>query len=239
MHTGGYVMRKFWRVGLVLVIALGACSDKKAEQAAALKQEIQDTLAKASASGGQKLFTYGEVAVAPDGDAFAVTVDKVAVTVPDTAPLDLGKIGFKVTPEGDDIRKFSDVSVPQTIVVKGADGKEEGKATLALGHANGSWSKKMTQLLEADILLKNLEVTQASSGDKLIASDVAYQLQSKDGGQGIFDQQANVGSKLMSIAGKDGQIAIADFKITSDVGGAKLAERAETLRETARLNHTP
>jgi len=85
-------MRKFWRIGLILVIGLAACGDKKAEQAKALQQEMQDMLAKAASS---KMFTYGDVAVTPDGDAFAVTVDKVAVTLPEVSPIDLGKIGFK------------------------------------------------------------------------------------------------------------------------------------------------
>jgi hypothetical protein len=217
-------MRKFWPIGLVMLVALAACGDKKAEQATALKQEVQDLLAKAAGSGDKKIISFGEVAVAPDGDAFAVTIDKFAVTAPDAAPLDLGKIGFKLTPDGDDIRKFSDLSLPAAVSFKGTDGKETLKLALALDHGNGSWSKKLGQMLTADVLLKNLEVTQPSSGDKMIASDVAYQLQTKDNGQGVFDQEASIGSKLMSISDKDGQVAIADLKGSSNVGGAKLTE---------------
>jgi len=216
-------MRKLWRIGLVLVIGLAACSDKKAEQAAALKQEVQDILGKMAGSGTQKTLTYGDVTVTPDGDAYAVTVDKVAVTVPDEAPIDLGKIGFKLTPDGDDIRKFSNLTLPQALAFKAPDGKEV-RATLAVDHINGSWSKSMSQLLNVDALLKNLEVDEPSSGSKLIASDVFYQLQSKDNGQGIFDQEASGGTKLMTVGDKDGQIAIADFKASSNVGSVKLAE---------------
>ena len=32
-------MNKYWRFGLVLLVAVAACSDKKAEQATALKAE--------------------------------------------------------------------------------------------------------------------------------------------------------------------------------------------------------
>ena len=34
-------MNKYWRIGLVLLVALAACGDKKAETAAALKTEIE------------------------------------------------------------------------------------------------------------------------------------------------------------------------------------------------------
>jgi hypothetical protein len=213
-------MRKFWRIGLILVIGLAACGDKKAEQAKALQQEMQDMLAKAASS---KMFTYGDVAVTPDGDAFAVTVDKVAVTFPEVSPIDLGKIGFKLTPDGDDIRKFSDLTWPQSVTVKDTDGKEV-KITTAIDHASGSWSKKMGEILSADILLKSLEASEPTSGSKLSASDVLYQVQSKDNGQGIYDQSGTLGAKLLTISDKDGQFSVADFKLASAVGGAKLAE---------------
>ena len=213
-------MRKFWRIGLILVIGLSACGDKKAEQAKALQQEMQDMLAKAASS---KMFTYGDVAVTPDGDAFAVTVDKVAVTLPEVSPIDLGKIGFKLTPDGDDIRKFSDLTWPQSVTVKDTDGKEV-KITTAIDHASGTWSKKLGELLSADILLKSLEASEPTSGSKLSASDVLYQVQSKDNGQGIYDQSGTLGAKLLTISDKDGQFSVADFKLASAVGGAKLAE---------------
>ena len=171
-------MRKFRQFGLILVIGLLACGDTKADQAQVLQQEMQDMLAKA-ASG--KMFTYGDVAVTPDGDAFAVTIDKVALALPEVSPIDLGKIGFKLTPDGDDIRKFSDVTWPESVTLKDTDGKEV-KITTALDHATGSWSKKLGQLMTADILLKGLEASEPSSGSQLAASDIVYQVQSKDDG---------------------------------------------------------
>ena len=48
-QSPGENMRKFWRIGLILVIGLSACGDKKAEQAKTLQQEMQDMLAKAAA----------------------------------------------------------------------------------------------------------------------------------------------------------------------------------------------
>src|SRR5262245_12404225 len=228
-------MTRVWRIAILLLVGLAACSDKKAEQATALKQEIVDLLTKAAGDGKQKFITYGEVAVTPNGDAFTVSIDKLAVTAPDSKPIDVGTIGFKLTPEGDDIRRFSEISLPQTIVFKGSDGKEEAKATLAIDHGSGNWSKKMGQLLSADVLLKNFELTQTAKADKVSAADVSYQLQSKDNGQGVFDQQASVGSKLITISDKDGQVAIADFKGSSNVGSAKLAELMALRAEWQKL----
>ena len=215
-------MRKFWRIGLILVIGLSACGDKKAEQAKTLQEEMQ----RHAGQGGQhssKMFTYGDVTVTPDGDAFAVTVDKVAITIPEVSPIDLGKVSFKVTPDGDDIRKFSDLTWPQSLTLKDTDGKEV-KITTAIDHATGSWSKKLGQLMSADILLKSLEANEPTSASKLAASDVLYQLQSKDNGQGIYDQSGTGGVKLLTVSDKDGQFSVADLKLDSAIGGAKLAE---------------
>ena len=97
-------MKSYWRFGLILLVVLVACSDKKAEQAASLKTEIEAQLAKA-AGPDKKMLTYGDVTVTPgDGDAYNVTIDKVTVTAPDIQPIDFGKIAFKVTPDGDDMR---------------------------------------------------------------------------------------------------------------------------------------
>ncbi len=116
------------------------------------------------------MFTYGDVAVTPDGDAFAVTVDKVSVTIPEINPIDLGKIGFKLTPDGDDIRKFSDLTWPQSLILKDPDGKQV-TITTAIDHATGSWSKKLDgQLLSADILLKSMEASEPTTASKLAAS---------------------------------------------------------------------
>jgi hypothetical protein len=214
-------MRKFWRIGLILVIGLAACGDKKAEQAKTLQQEIQALLA--TTAGPDKVLTYGDVTVTPDGDSFTVTVDKVALALPEVTPVDLGKISFKVTPDGDDIRKFSDVTLPSSVTVKGADGKAVNIA-MALDHANGSWSKKLDLLLSADVLLKSLEASEPTSDSKLAASDIFYQVQSKDNGQGVYDQSGAVGAKLLTISDKDGQFSVGDLKLGSAVAGAKLAE---------------
>jgi len=215
-------MRKFWQIGLILVIGLSACGDKKAEQAKTLQEEMQSMLAKA-ASSSNKIFSYGDVTVTPDGDAFAVSVDKVAITLPEVSPVDVGKVTFKVTPDGDDMRKFSDLTWPQTLTLKGPDGKEV-KITTAIDHASGTWSKKLGQLMSADILLKSLEANEPTSASKLAASDVLYQLQSKDNGQGVYDQTANGGVKLLTVSDKDGQFSIADLKINSVIGSVKIAE---------------
>jgi hypothetical protein len=127
-------MRKFWQLGLVLVICFAAWGDSRAQDAAALKQEVQDLLGKWAGSGTTKMLSYGDVTVTPTGDAFAVTIDKIAITVPDEPPVAIGKVGFKLTPDGEDNRKFSDLSLPEVITVKSADGKET-KVTLSLDHA--------------------------------------------------------------------------------------------------------
>jgi hypothetical protein len=222
-------MKRYWRIGLVLLIAVAACSDKKAEQAAALKQEIQDLLAKTASTGEKKMLSYGDVTVSPNGDVFDVTIDKVSVTVADTVPVDLGKIGFKLAPEGDDLRKFSDLSLPPSISVKNEDGKENVKIALALDHGSGSWSKKSGQLLSTDLLFKSVDATQEITKDHAKGTDVGYVVTSKDAGDGRWDQQGALTAKNFVVTTSGGQLDLTDLALKSNINGAKIAE-IEALR---------
>jgi hypothetical protein len=214
-------MRKLRCLGLALLMGIAAGAGARAQDAQSLQQEVQGFLA--AGTGGSKLLTFGDVTVTPEGDAFAVTIGNVMFNPPDEPPINLGKVGFKLTPDGDDIRKFSDVTLPQSLTLTGAEGKPV-KLSIALDHANGSWSKKVQQFLTGDILVRSIAATEDSSGSKFAASDVSYQLQTQDHGQGIYDQSGAIGTKLMTISDKDGQLSVADFKIISEIDGAKLGE---------------
>jgi hypothetical protein len=217
-------MSNYWRFGLVLLIAVVACSDKKAEQATALKTEIEGLLAKA-AGPDKKNFSYGDVAVTPgDGNAYNVTIDKLTMPLPDAQPLDLGKVGFRLTPDGDDMRKFSDLTIPQSLKVKDGTGKDLGTVNLVLDHGNGRWSKNLGVLLDIDLLIKTLDVTQDSSGDSASALKIAYQVVSTDTGNGVYDQKGTFGAKQLVVAGKDGNMTANDITATSGIDGLKLAE---------------
>jgi hypothetical protein len=217
-------MKKFLRIGLVLLIAVVACSDKKAETATALKTEIEGMLAKA-AGPDKKNISYGEVTVTPgDGDAYNVTIDKLTVPLPDAQPLDLGKVGFKLTPDGDDMRKFSDLALPPSLTVKDKDGKSLGTINLVLDHGNGSWSKSLGTLLNIDLLAKTIDVSQDSSGDSFTALNVLYQVTSTDKGSGVWDQKGTFGAKQLIIGGKDGKLTANDLTATSGIDGIKLAD---------------
>jgi hypothetical protein len=213
-------MRKHWTFGLILLLALAGCGDQKADQAKALQKELQDMLAQAAAVN--KKLTYGDVTVTPDGDVFDASIDKLTFPIADWTPVDLGKGTFKITPDGDDMRKFSDVVLPTTLDIKDSDGTELAKLAIDLDHANGSWSKKMGVILDTDLLFKTLTATQPSSGDNLTGTAVAYQVTSTDGGANGWDQNASFTAKQVALISKDGQASIADLAITSNATGAKM-----------------
>ena len=215
-------MRKHWTFGLILLVALAGCGDKKAEQAKALQQELQDLLAKTAAA--DKQFTYGDVTVTPDGDVFDASIDKLAAPIAGSAPIDFGKVTFKITPDGDDMRKFSDVVLPTSLVVKGTDGTELAKLGLDLDHANGSWSKNMGVILNVDILFKTVTASHEATGDNLTGTAVGYQVASTDGGQNGWDQNASFSAQQVAYTGKDGQVSVSDLSITSNAAGAKMAD---------------
>ncbi len=217
-------MNKFWRLAAILLVVVVACSDKKAETAAALKTEIEGMLAKA-AGPDKKNITYGDVTVTPgDGDAYNVTIDKLTVPLPDAQPIDLGKVGFKLTPEGDDMRKFSDLSLPSTLKIVGSDGKEAATLNLALDHGTGSWSKSLGTLLNIDLLAKSVDVSEAGSGDSVTALGASYVVTSTDKGSGVYDQQGSFAIKQLKVGGKDMTVNASDIAATSNIGSIKLAE---------------
>jgi hypothetical protein len=228
-------MKTYWRIGLVLLVVLAGCSDHKAEQAAALQKEIQDALAQAAGSGPQKMLSYGDVTVAPNGDLYDVTIDKISVTVAGVVPVDVGKVGFKLAAEGDDLRKFSDLSLPSAITIKSEDGKETIKAAIALDHGAGSWSKKLGQLLSADLLLKSIDLSQEGSPDHVTGTDVGYLVTSTDAGDARWDQQGTLNAKHFVVASPDGQLDATDFIIKSNMNGAKLAELAALRAELSQV----
>ena len=218
-------MKSYWRFGLILLVVLVACSDKKAEQAASLKTEIEAQLAKA-AGPDKKMLTYGDVTVTPgDGDAYNVTIDKVTVTAPDIQPIDFGKIAFKVTPDGDDIRKFSDLTIPPLYKIKDAAG-EEVDVNLNLDHVNGSWSKSLGRIMNLDTAAKSIDVSQNSSGDSATALNVTYLVTSTDKGSGVWDQKGTAAAKQIVFKSKDGNMSAGDVSLTSEIDGWKVAEFA-------------
>jgi hypothetical protein len=214
-------MRKFWCAGLALLIAVAAGEGAQAQDAQSVQQEVKDFLA--SGLGSSKLLTYGDVTVTPAGDGFAVTIEDIRLNPPDEPAFNLGKIGFKLVAEGDDIRKFSDVTVPDSLTLAEPDGKIT-KVNIALDHANGSWSRKFQQFLTGDLLIRSLQATEEATSSKFAASDISYQLTSQDHGQGIYDQAGSIGTKLITVSDKEGSFSIADFKVVSEIDGAKLGE---------------
>jgi len=216
-------MNKFWRIGLILLVALVACSDKKAEQATALKAEIEAQLAKA-AGPDKKYLSYGDVTVTPgDGDAYNVTIDKVMFMAPEIEPIDFGKVAFKLTPDGDDVRKYSDLTIPATYKIKNKSG-DEFDVNINLDHSTGSWSKNLGRVLNADMALKSVDVTQPSSGDTATALNVTYVLTSTDKGSGLIDQKAVGGAKQIVFKSKDGNVSATDVTGTSELDNWKVAD---------------
>ena len=228
-------MNKYWRIGLVLLVALAACGDKKAETAAALKTEIEGQLAKADA----KYLSHGDVTVTPgDGDAYNVTIDKVVLSAPDIEPIDFGKVAFKVTPDGDDVRKFSDVTIPASYKVKSKSG-DEFDINISLDHDTGSWSKSLGRVLNSDISLKSVDVTQPSSGDTATATNVTYVVTSTDKGNGVLDQKATGGAKQIVFKSKDGNASATDVTASTEIDGWKLAEFVALQQQLQKAMENP
>lgn len=213
-------MNKYWRIGLVLLVALAACGDKKAETAAALKTEIEGQLAKADA----KYLSHGDVTVTPgDGDAYNVTIDKVMLTAPDIEPIDFGKVAFKVTPDGDDVRKYSDVTIPASYKIKTKAG-DEFDLNIDIDHDTGSWSKSLGRVLNSDLALKSINLTEPSSGDSATATNITYLVTSTDKGSGVLDQKAVASAKSIVFKSKDGNASATDATVSTEIDGWKLAE---------------
>lgn len=221
--------------GMMLVgLMLTAC-DKgpdRTQVAATLQKDVEAYLAQMEGPVDQRSLSHGAVTVAPQQDAgYLVTIDGVKLTLSDTGYLDIGKVSYVLTPKDDKTYQADHLSMAQTIPFKTPDGQPAGQVTQTLKAFEGTWLKEASSFTKLDLQVADVAVDDPQSGGDLKMAGVAFNVDSTDKGQGLWDQ---VGKLTISGLNADdkggGKVAIASIDASSAAKGLKLIDYAAKMR---------
>lgn len=221
-------MRRLVIAGLLLLVGLGGCTDKRAEEAKALEAELKAKLAEAAPIGGAPGIDVETLTIVPaeaEADGFKGHITGLVLDLGEGGKLPLGDASFTLKPEGEDLRHYSDLVLPKVIAAKFPDGAE---FTLKLAEFGGTatWSNAYANWVAADITAGALEFAAPSEKVTVTAAGAAYKLASAEAGEGRIDQSSSFTASEIAFAAPDGSGTAAsmtsDFKVT----GAKMAELA-------------
>lgn len=94
--------------------------------------------------------SHGAVEVLRDGSAFRVTVADVAVKLAANDPglLDVGFVGFRLTPQPGHLYRVDQIDLPDAMPHRDADGRVDGTWRLDQRKLSGLWSRRQSGFLQ-------------------------------------------------------------------------------------------
>lgn len=257
LATIGLVCKGSLAAGSVAaMLLLAACGDKENEQAGGnatetaapaaaidpaqapiIQKAIDDYLQLAEGPAEQRVLHHAAVKVTPGSDAFDVAIEGVYVGPEGEGGLEVGTIGYRLTPKGSDGFIASDLTHASSMPVKQKDGKETGSLTLTTKSFSGEWSSSLQTFLALDWQAVDLVAKDnAPDGGNFSAKGLKANLSSSDKGGGLFDQTG--GFELTDFVGKDttgGSFNLAKLNLTGLMTAIKLKEYVTKSREMQTL----
>lgn len=219
---------------MVVGLMLTAC-DKgpdRTQVAATLQQDVEAYLAQMEGPVDQRSLSHGAVSVTPQQDAgYLVTIDGVKLTLSDTGYFDIGKLSYVLTPKDDKTYQADHLSIAQTIPFKTPDGQPSGQVTQTLKTFEGTWLKEASSFTKLDIQVADVAVDDPKAGGDLKMAGVAFNVDSTDKGQGLWDQVGKLTISGLNAGDKDGgKLTIASIDASSAAKGLKLIDYAAKMR---------
>ena len=194
-----------WLFGILLIVAGGESA--RADQAADIKQSLEAALADWS-DNGQNL-THGAIGVAADGAAFVVSIPDVRLFPNEQGYLDVGTVGFRLTPDGDDLYKVDDLKLAAEIPHKTADGGSDGSIALPSQQFAAVWSKSLENFVQADIDYRDIKLVSTSEPKMTMGlGEIAVKLDGTDKGQGHWDEVETFKLANLTVDDPDGNFVI-------------------------------
>jgi hypothetical protein len=220
---------KRWLIAGLLLAGLSGCSDERAEQAKALEAELRTNLASLAPAGTAPGLLFETLTLTPaqsEADGFAGRLGGVVLEAGDGSKIPVGDVGFTLKPEGDNLRHYSDLTLPETISAKLADGTE---FTLKLAGPSGgmTWSNAYETWVAADVATGRVEFALPAEKLTMSADSTAYTLATKEGTEGRVDQNSSFTAKGIAFDSPDASGTAASATVDSVVTGAKMAELVE------------
>jgi hypothetical protein len=219
-------MKKFLIVGLLLLVGLAGCADKRAEQAKALEAELKAKLAEAAPAGGAPGLLYDTLTLTPaaqEADGFRGEITGLVLDFGADGKLPLGEASFTLKPEGDDLRHYSDLKLPETIAAKFPGGSD---FTLKLAGFGGTatWSNAYATWVDADIALGRVDFAIPSEKVTVGLESAGYKLASKDTGEGRVDQIGSFVASKIAFDSPDASGTAGKIAVDATITGARMAE---------------
>ncbi|WP_374656031.1 hypothetical protein [Dongia sp.] len=253
--TFGLVCKGSLAAGSVAALLLmAACGDKEEGQAGSgnaaetvaaidpaqapiIQKAIDDYLLLAEGPAEQRVLHHAAIKVTPGSDAFDVAIEGVRIGPKDQGQLDIGTIGYKLTPKGTDGYTASNLTHANIFTAKDKDGKETGSVTLATKAFSGEWSSSLQTFLAldwqaADIVAKD----SAPDGGNFSAKTLSTSLASTDKGGGLFDQSGRF--QLTGFSAQDtngGTFNLGQLDFSGLMTAVKLKEYVAKTREMQNL----
>ncbi|WP_374310602.1 hypothetical protein [Dongia sp.] len=257
--TFGLVCKGSLAAGSVAaMLLLAACGDKEDEQASGsgnatetaapaaaidpaqapiIQKAIEDYLQVAEGPAEQRILHHGAVKVTAGSDAFDVSIEGVRVGPDGEGNLDVGTIGYRLTPKGTDGYIASNLTHAGSMPFKEKDGKESGALTFTTKAFSGEWSSSLQTFLALDWQAADLVAKDnAPDGGNFSAKGLTAKIASTDKGSGLFDQTGAF--ELTDFVGKDttgGSFTLAKLDLSGLMTAIKLKEYVAKTREMQTL----
>lgn len=237
--------------GVIALLLMGACGDDKDDTASTDTTTITaDTVAvdpaqapiiQKSIENWVRLYWpetngsvhYSAIKVTPGSDSFDVAIEELVIGEKNGQRLEVGTVGYKLTPTAADTFIVSDVTHASDMVVKGANNEDEGTVTLTTKTLTGEWSPALLSFLSLDWQAADITATEkAENGSVFSIVGLSGKISSVDKGNGLFDQNSLFEMTAFKAGEKDGEsLEIGKLNITGLMNRIKMKEYTEKARE--------
>ena len=238
-------MRKIgWLFGVALFVAAGAPAMAQ-DQAAQIKQEVEDALKPLSGTGGageEAMLTHGAVDVAADGSSYVVSIPELRSAPDATGHFEIGTVSFRLTPEGDDLYHVADVKIPAEIPHKTSDGGVDGSISLPSQQFAAVWSRSLASFMQFDADYRDVKIVSTSDNMAVSLGEIAAKIASTDKGNGRWDQDGTLHLATLNVTSPDGMFALGSIDGTFNTrdynakGWAAVRDRMEAMAQGMEAN---
>lgn len=254
LKTGRIYKANLAAGSVAALLLMAACGDKDADkasgnttetvaaaidpaQAPIIQKAIEDYLILVEGPDAQRVIHHSAVKVTPGSDAFDVAIEGIYIGPKDEGRLDVGTVGYKLTPKGSDGFTASNLTHAAAFPFKEKDGKENGALSLTTKSFSGEWSSTLQTFLALDWQAADITAKDGNpDGGNFSAKGITANLASTDKGSGLYDQTGTF--ELTGFSGKDttgGSFDLGKVNVTGLMNGIKLKEYVAKSREMQTL----
>ncbi len=206
-------------------------------QAPVIQKAIDDYLQVAEGPADQRVVHHAAVKVTPGSDSFAVAIEGIFIGRKDDSYLDIGTVGYKLTPKGADGFTASDLTHANLIPAKDKDNLTVGSLAITTKAFSGEWSSSLQTFLSLDWQAADISAKDNTPhGGNFTATGLSGKLTSADKGNGLFDQNGIFELTGFKAADTDGgSFELGKVSGNGLMTGIKLKEYVAKTRELQSL----